>query len=705
LTNVANAVIRVTSRDLITGIRGMYSYYSKTDENGYYQVRGVSSSRPDNPLEFSVEAYTFNSEGKLIKANNLGSYGQSFKKTKQLINKEIVINPMVFNCGTIGVFGVSHPYYLFPSAEFLNYEVLDPETQIQHFSHGYLGIKSVSLVFVSPDTPSILIGEFPDGILVVYATNSSTKALQGYGFLVQKGEFKNLGLSAFITSKDILSLTQAYIDLYISYSIYDDQVNKTVQKLITLIESAIQLKKNYDYSIAIETITEAQIWSYNALNQARNVIMGGMSAALLFAFLFIPFSFILFHLLFNPNSWVKQVLMTCSIYALTFSLFYLIHPGFQLAPHLIITLIGIINVSAVLIIFYFFSQGSYDFLRSQRTRMLGSHFTDTSITSAILIAFKTGISRMKKHKFRTIITLSNIGLLTFALTLLTSASALVRNNFLELGLLIVIAMLLMINTSITVVYSSKREISIFTSLGVTPTHIISLFLTEFLVSAIVGSVFGYLGGITFIRMVSTVGLIPKTLPINYSSGAVVTALAFSTVGMLLSIIYPLKISGQMSVPSLKRTWVLTTLPEEDGTIWNIQLPVVTATEQEAEGIIEFLREFFVIFESESVGGGFSVSNIDIKNSKGKEKQLTATVTLAPFDMGIKQTMKFITYFDKIQDHWTFEIKLARLEGVLMAWEASVRRFIGDIRKQLLIWKKLSEKDKASKIERFQQEFS
>ncbi len=705
LTNVANAVIRVTSRDSNTGIRGTYSYYTKTDENGYYQVRGVSSSQPNNPLEFSVEAYTFDSEGKLIKANNLGSYGQFFKRSKELISKEIVINPIVFNCGTIGVFGVSHPHELSPSAELLNYQVLDPETRIQLSSYGYLGMKSVNLVFISPNTPSILLGELPDGVLVVYATNSSADTLRGYGFLVQEGEFKNLGLSSFITSEDILSLTQTYIDLYISYNIYDDQVNKTFQRTSILIESAIQLKKNFKYSIAIETIKEAQIWSYNALKQAKNVIIGGILTALLFAFLLIPFSFILALLLFNRYSWIKQILATCSIYAFTFGLFYLIHPGFQVAPHLIITLIGIINFVSVLPIIYFFYQEGFSFLKKQRTRMLGSHFTNTDTMSSILIAIKTGISRMKKHKLRTMIYLLSIGLLTFSLTLFTSASTLVRNNFIELGIPITIAILLMINISINVVYVSKREISIFTSLGVTPTHIIGLFLTEFLVSAIVGLIIGYLGGITFIRTVSTVGLIPKSFPINYSSGAVVTALAFSMVGILLSMIYPLKISGQMSVPSLKRTWALTTLPEEDGTKWNIRLPFITATEHEAEGIIEFLRDYFLIYESESVGGLFFVRNIFVKDTKGKEKHLIATVNLAPFDMGIVQIMDFVTYFDKRKDHWALEIKLVRLEGVLMAWEASVRRFIGIIRRQILIWKSLPEEKKAAKIEQFKQNFS
>jgi hypothetical protein len=170
-------------------------------------------------------------------------------------------------------------------------------------------------------------------------------------------------------------------------------------------------------------------------------------------------------------------------------------------------------------------------------------------------------------------------------------------------------------------------------------------------------------------------------------------------------IYPLKISGQMSVPSLKRTWVLTTLPEEDGTKWNIPLPFVTASEHEAEGIIEFLRDFFLIYKSESVGGLFFVRNIFVKDTKGKEKHLIATVNLAPFDMGIIQIMDFVTYFDKIKDHWRLEIELVRLEGVLMAWEASVRRFISIIRKQIFIWKSLPEEEKVAKIEQFKQEFS
>ncbi len=705
LTNVPNALIRLTSQDTNTGIQGTYSYYTKTDENGYYQVRGVSSSQPDDPLEFFVEAYVFNSEGRLIKATNLGEYGKFFKRSQKLVENEITINPIVFSCGTVSFFGVLHPLTLSPSARVINYEVLDPETRTQLFSYGHLGAKSVSLVFMSPETPSIVIGKLPDGELGVYVTNSSTDTLRGKGLLIHKGEFKNLGIISFNTLKDIQSLTQSYIDLLATYGIHDDQVIKSFQRTSILIDSAIQLKKNYEYSKAIETISESQIWSYRSLKQARDVIAGAISTAILFAFLLIPFSFILSQLLFNINSSIKWIFTTSAIYALSFSFFYVIHPAFQVAPHLILTLLGVINVVSVLFVILWLYQEVYGYLKRQRLRMLGSHFPSTSNMSEILMAVKTGISRMKKHKIRTIINLSSIGLLTFSLTLYTSASALIGVNFLGLGLPVAIAILLMINTSISTVYTSKREIFIYTSIGLTPAHIVDLFLTEFLVSAVIGSITGYFGGITFIRIVSAVGLIPKTLPINYSSGVVVTAIAFSGAGMFLSILYPLKISGKMSVPSLKRSWELTTFPIEDGTKWNIHLPIVTSSEQEAEGIITFLWEYFLIYESENVGGQFFVSNMLVKNIKGRKKQLTATVNLAPFDMGIIQIMIFFTYYDKIKDHWKFEINLVRLEGVLMAWEAAVRRFIGHIRRQLLMWKTLPKEEKFAKIAQFKREFS
>ncbi len=158
----------------------------------------------------------------------------------------------------------------------------------------------------------------------------------------------------------------------------------------------------------------------------------------------------------------------------------------------------------------------------------------------------------------------------------------------------------------------------------------------------------------------------------------------------------------MSVPSVRRSWELKTTYADDGKTWNISLPFVAATEQEAEGIIEFLREYFLIYESESVGGAFFAQNIATSetNEERKEKHLTAVVNLAPFDAGLKQKVDVFAYLEEIKYHYVFEINLVRLEGILLAWESSVKRFVDSIRKQLLIWRSLPKEEKALKSENF-----
>jgi hypothetical protein len=463
--------------------------------------------------------------------------------------------------------------------------------------------------------------------------------------------------------------------------------------------------ENFNYTKAILEINNARIMSFTALKQARSIIEDGTSTALFFALFLLPFSFTLSAFLFNVDTGNRWFLISGLIYSLMFVIFYIIHPGFKIAPHLGLTLIGIINVISVLIILYIFSQETYDVLKRSQKRMLGSHFVETSRVSATRIALITGINRMKKQKYFTMVNLSGMALLTFSLTLFSSTSAQAGNNVLEIALPIAVAILLVINSSLSRVYDSKREISIFTSLGLSPTSILGLFLAEFLVHAVIGSVFGYLGGITSIRFFSVVGLIQESFSINYSSRVVFSSLVFSGLGMIIGIIYPLRRSSMISVPSRKRSWEITTVPEGDGSIWNIPLPFLASSEDEAEGILAFLKEYFLIFESDNVGGPFFVSSkIILTNKSGNEKQLSTTINLAPFDMGIIQSVDIYSYYDNVMDHWKFIVKLDRLEGILQAWHALVRRFIGVLRRQLLIWKDLSSDEKITSIEQFKREF-
>ncbi len=941
--NIPNVFIRARPWHPREGSWTEYNYITKADENGYYEIVGVSSAQPDYPYEFLVEAFSFDSEGNLIKASNLGPRGQSFKRYNALTNRRTTVNPTVFDCGTIGFFSVSHPHTQVEAAELLSYQILDPDTRNEYFSYGYFGRKSVSLVFIQPNLPSIVVGNYPDKILGIYATNSNRSAPRGNGFTLSRGEYLNLGISAYITTRDLLSITKTYVNLYSSYNIQDSLVEETYQNASTLLTSANALRDNYEYSALIVVVSEAQAWAYDSFRQARQVIQDGTTTTIFFAILLLPFAFAMSALLFDFDSGLKRISATSGIYAITFGIFYFIHPGLHLSSNIAMIIVGVIAAIFVFPTLYMIYSEGYDFLKSLRIKALGGHFADSSRTSTILIAMSTGIARMKKRKGRTIIALSGIVLITFSLTLFTSASTQVstfirgqsqiisyegiylrskdwefplpegiidnlestygdqiliasrwwlyppsdiqslpngyvnvetqnetaswqgsailgitpnepqfqpvtaalisgkwftqsnsseciftdfisnqlgvgvndtviwagqelfvvgiisssqldqmidmsgekitpKNNHAPapnvhiratetfiipaqtaktfgatlsslsiqtsnesvaieiaqkisstygrglqvrvgyddevaiyshtveslgkgLGDLIIpllIAILLMVNTSVSTVYESRKEINTFTSLGLAPFHIAGLFLAEFLVYAVIGSVIGYLLGITSAVILSALGVFPASLAINYSSGSVFSALGLGIIGILLSTVYPLRISAKMSVPSVRRSWELKTAYEEDGKTWHIPLPFVAATEQEAAGIIEFLWEYFFIYESESVGGVFFAQNIQKKDTTvdRKEKHLTAVVNLAPFDAGLKQKVDLYTYLDEMNLRWVFVIHLERLEGILMAWESSVRRYVDAIRKQLLIWRSLPKEEKAAKAEKY-----
>jgi ABC-type antimicrobial peptide transport system permease subunit len=939
-TNVPNAIIRITTMDTRSNTPGVFSYITQTDETGYYSLRGLSSSQPDAPIKIKAEGFSFTEEGDLSKGINLGSRGQAFDSEKTLTRRTITINPTVFDSGTLALFGINHPYSQEPVASSVSYKILDSTTRAPLFSYGYTGEKTVSIVFLEPNASAILVGELPDGVLAVYITNSDNNTLRGRGFQVTEGEFKNLGNAAFITSKDLQAMTQIYVNQYTAFNIYDALVDNTLQRGKNLITAANAFYSTYDYSKAISTIRQVQSWSYDSFKAARQVIEDGTSTTIFFAILLIPFSFALASLLFDFDSGMKKIIVTSLIYGITLLIFYIIHPGLHLSSNISMVILGVVAIIFVSPALYMIYSEGYDYLKNLRVKLIGLHFADTSRTSTILIAMSTGISRMKKRKGRTIIALSGIILITFSLTLFTSASTQVsvftrgvdtptpydgvmfrtkdwstplseqllvnlkveyaevstfssrwwlyptstwengyvlvsspttgkswegwsilgltpeetqfhpissalqagswfnrsdsleciltefsanqldvnvndtviwggnefkvagildgkifddfkdfdnealtpKNNhatstnvhirtnqtliipsqvakmygaslfsismlaeetvandvaevasstfgryleirigsndyvaihkrviqnlgqgIAELGIPLTIAILLMVNTSISTVYESKKEIGIFTSLGLAPFHIAGLFLAEFLVYAVIGSVFGYLAGITSAVILSGIGLFPESLAINYSSGSVINALAFGIAGILLSTIYPLRISAKISVPSVKRSWELATKPEEDGKTWKIALPFVATSEQEAEGILEFLREFFFIFESESVGGVFFAEKTrtrEVVRNNRDEKHLLSVVSLAPFDFGLKQRTDLFSYHDEKKGHWIFEIDLLKIDGILSAWETSVRRFVDSIRKQLLIWRSLSKEEKAVKAEQF-----
>jgi hypothetical protein len=268
-----------------------------------------------------------------------------------------------------------------------------------------------------------------------------------------------------------------------------------------------------------------------------------------------------------------------------------------------------------------------------------------------------------------------------------------------------ISVFIVLNTMIGSVYERKREIAVYTSVGLAPSHVSFLFIAEALAFAILSVVFGYLLAQITAKLFSETALW-SGITVNYSSLAGVAAMLLVIAVVLLSVIYPSKVAGQLAIPDVERAWVM---PVARGNTLDLTLPfLMTYKEQASVG--GFLHEYFEGHFDVS-HGSFSTSHIDLVFACEDPPSVAAAaddcpqedcelpeclylkcqVWLAPFDFGIMQQVEL--RFAPARDEPGFveiQVVLTRESGESNAWRRINKGFLHTIRRQLLIWRSLDE---------------
>ena len=273
---------------------------------------------------------------------------------------------------------------------------------------------------------------------------------------------------------------------------------------------------------------------------------------------------------------------------------------------------------------------------------------------------------------------------------------------------IVIPMLLsvfiVLNTMISSVYERKREIGIYTSVGLAPSHVSFLFIAESLAFAVLSVVLGYLVAQTTASLFSGTSLWAG-ITVNYSSLAGVAAMLLVILVVLVSVIYPSRVASEIAIPDVTRSWKL---PDPQGNVLEITLPFYMKY-KEHRGIGGFLFEYLKGHQDVS-HGLFSTGDLDLtfmcpllSGIAEKKPVCTDTVCryeaclnfytkvwLAPFDFGIMQGVD--VQFCPAEDPGFLEIKirLIREAGEANAWRRINKGFLNEMRKQLLVWRSLDE---------------
>jgi hypothetical protein len=266
---------------------------------------------------------------------------------------------------------------------------------------------------------------------------------------------------------------------------------------------------------------------------------------------------------------------------------------------------------------------------------------------------------------------------------------------------IIISVFIVLNTMIGSVYERKREIGIYTSVGLAPSHVSFLFIAEAMALAVISVVLGYLLAQTSAKLFAETSLW-SGITVNYSSWAGVAAMVLVIIVVLVSVLYPSKVAGEIAIPDVNRAW---TLPKAVGNTLEVTLPFYMSY-AEHRSIGGFLLEYFQghqdvshgLFSTGDIKFGFSCQTAPGLAGDDEDcpeadceydacLQMRASVWLAPFDFGINQRVE-LQFCPAVDEVGFLEIKmhLTRESGEANAWHRINKGFLHNIRKQLLLWR-------------------
>ncbi|MFH2099602.1 MAG: FtsX-like permease family protein, partial [Pseudomonadota bacterium] len=131
-----------------------------------------------------------------------------------------------------------------------------------------------------------------------------------------------------------------------------------------------------------------------------------------------------------------------------------------------------------------------------------------------------------------------------------------------------ISVFIVLNTMIGSVYERKREIGVYTSVGLAPSHVSFLFMAEAMAFGVLSVVLGYLAAQVSARLFAGTALWAG-ITVNYSSLAGVGAMALVMAVVMASTVYPARVAGRIAIPDVNRSW---TLPQARGSLLEAGLP-------------------------------------------------------------------------------------------------------------------------------------
>ncbi|MEM0161848.1 MAG: FtsX-like permease family protein [Thermoproteota archaeon] len=214
-----------------------------------------------------------------------------------------------------------------------------------------------------------------------------------------------------------------------------DVINPVTMSEITtgfaLINSSVRSLLNKDFSSSVSLGVVASGFSLKAYSSTLYVLKDAVGSVIITFALAIPFILLFTSLVYGLTRGYKSIMFTFLCSALVSLALAVSHPGFKLVANVPAIFVGVLLVSLVIpaLVFLFsnFSEG----LSELRKKVFGEHFLERSGFDVSLSAVTVSVGNMRKRPLRTILTLTSIVLISFALASLTSFSEVKVFNVME----------------------------------------------------------------------------------------------------------------------------------------------------------------------------------------------------------------------------------------------------------------------------------
>ncbi len=246
--------------------------------------------------------------------------------------------------------------------------------------------------------------------------------------------------------------------------------------------------------------------------------------------------------------------------------------------------------------------------------------------------------------------------------------------------------LVIFGTMLGSVADREKEIYTFSSLGLAPPHVASLFFAEAMVYSVLGGLAGYLlaqASMKVLAVLTTYGVVGRVPEMNYSSGNAIVTILIVMATVLVSSIYPAVKASRSANPGILRTW---RLPAPEGDVLDIAFPF-TVSDYDITGVVSFLKEHFDNYGDTGLGT-FMARDARLVRAPDGHLGLHAVLALAPFDLGVTQAFELRSAPSEIPGIDEVTIKLTRTSGQPRDWARLNKVLLDDLRRQFLIWRAL-----------------